>query len=359
MSTFHSTEDLANLQVAMNEEASHFHVLSEYGHTVEGVLEEPESQVISPDEAAIIIKQNAVSAQLRNDQMSPVLHLSDDILSEILLHLVDPPAIESDSDFRRHYEYLATARLVCMRWYHISVATSRLWSQIRNTIGPTPDASLAMVIRFLTRSKNAPLHMAISVDIANISTFVALLKILLIQHHHSWETISCSYMVINDPLSISLMERVFTWTFLCEFPRLNPYRLHKFINNRDFEGERVDILNRLELFGNSAVPQLKYVDILPMTISWDSVLLSGLVLPRIKAWDGQRVLTRDQYLRVLSSCPGLEELFIQGYHHVDEGMGESMESIITASHFQNFKRCHSNTSILQPPGRFSSLYKLI
>ncbi|KAG8946810.1 hypothetical protein FRC03_001278 [Tulasnella sp. 419] len=47
-------------------------------------------------------------------------------------------------------------------------------------------------------------------------------------------------------------------------------------------------------------------------MSWDSRLLSGLTFLRITAWDGVRPPTEEQYLRVLTSCPNLEELYISG-----------------------------------------------
>ncbi|KAG8919273.1 hypothetical protein FRC02_001779 [Tulasnella sp. 418] len=56
-------------------------------------------------------------------------------------------------------------------------------------------------------------------------------------------------------------------------------------------------------------------------IPWNSPLLSGLTFLRLHVWDGARFPTSKQYVRMLTSCPRLKELYLRGRngHIRDEG----------------------------------------
>ncbi|KAG8937836.1 hypothetical protein FRC03_007825 [Tulasnella sp. 419] len=51
---------------------------------------------------------------------------------------------------------------------------------------------------------------------------------------------------------------------------------------------------------------------MPILIPWNSPLLSGLTFLRLTARDGVHSPTSEQYVRMLSSCPGLEQLYLGG-----------------------------------------------
>ncbi|KAG8942269.1 hypothetical protein FRC03_003407, partial [Tulasnella sp. 419] len=88
---------------------------------------------------------------------------------------------------------------------------------------------------------------------------------------------------------------------------------------------------QLNLLGGAA-PSLRHLNIGPMTIPWDSALLTGLAFLRIRAWDGSRAPTPEEYLNMLSSCPELEVIYLMGRdEQFQEELGAAFHSHIVLS----------------------------
>ncbi|KAG8916860.1 hypothetical protein FRC02_003512 [Tulasnella sp. 418] len=256
--------------------------------------------------AVSITLQRVIEEQLvrhrrrRNSIASALLRCPDEIISEIFLYLVE------NTSTRRRYQHIHNLQLVCSRFYHIFDTTTRLWACIDSGLlaceGITNPSCL--IDLSLRKSKNAPLDIKIGFHAASPSGALWLLD-KVAPHFHRWRSFYSS--LFPDPRigSSSLQEIEEPLRRLCmmKAPQLRKFNVSSMKGHNLFEPSK--------LFDDFA-PCLQWLSIIGMPISWDSLILSGLTELSLSAWNGTSPPTVDQYLRVLLSCPMLEELMIVG-----------------------------------------------
>ncbi|KAG8934091.1 hypothetical protein FRC02_010574 [Tulasnella sp. 418] len=225
----------------------------------------------------------------RNMLVCNLFQLPTEILSYILNLARSDPGCFRD---------LHNLRLVSSRFYEVVEATPGLWSHLSRF------NSERWIQLQLKKSKHAPLHiemypMKYPEDQGNMLRMVA-------THMHRWESMlygieSDNKMWFNFKAELG---SALSTLASAEAPLLQEFTV------KDYSLRHIRI-SPINLF-NGYAPHLRHFDALPITLSWDSPILSGLTFLRVSAWDGTRAPSSDQYVRVLTSCPGLEEVHLQG-----------------------------------------------
>ncbi|KAG8943786.1 hypothetical protein FRC03_002313, partial [Tulasnella sp. 419] len=273
----------------------------EYRHGAAEKIDE-EIQVILFAAEAIhksIQERIAKCHRRRNQVVSPLLQLPDEMISEILFQYIQAEPIES------RYQYHGIISTVCYRFYQIYQDCPRLWSRILNPPEKYLQNPCSWIARMLEKSKSAPLDIIISGHpVSYLSALFDAIE-MVTPHSHRWRSFDCTYAANHNP-------QMFIMHFLEESSSINGLAdlraplLQKLVIKNDavyIHSKQINLLGGL-------APSLQHLDIEPICISWDSPLLSGLTFLRIKAWDGTLPPTADQFQRVLRSCPALEELHL-------------------------------------------------
>ncbi|KAG8919680.1 hypothetical protein FRC02_001449 [Tulasnella sp. 418] len=250
-----------------------------------------------------VAKSRRASYRRRRNQLtSSLLRLPDEILSEIFTHSLH--AMRSLNG-ETYYKCLGILRLVCTQFNAIADGTPRLWSLIYGRGRKNAERDLERVALLLKKSKNAPLDIGINIGIPgphSTNNTLPMLQLLAL-HSHRWRSFRCQYMSESSDGDVLVRSSLDDIACL-QVPRL----LEFVIEHRLFFGI---YRPKTDLFCSSQT-SIQTLDVVQLIISWDSALLSGLKILRITAWDGVREPTEEQYLRMLSSCPRLKELHLQG-----------------------------------------------
>ncbi|KAG8952990.1 hypothetical protein FRC03_011966 [Tulasnella sp. 419] len=257
----------------------------------------------------------------RNQLTSSLLRLPNEILSEILTHSLHTVRSLNGETY---YKCLGILRLVCAQFHAIADGTPRLWSVIYGYRWRNAERDLERVAFLLKKSKNAPLDIGINIGFQGLrnTNYTLPMIHLLAPHSHRWRRFRCQYMNDNSDWDDAVRSSLDDLACL-QAPRLLEFALecrHSFGLYRP----QTDLLCRSQT-------NLQSLDTGPLAISWDSALLSGLKILHITAWDGVREPTDEQYLRMLSSCPGLKELHLRSRDMVfrSEESGAKFHSPVT------------------------------
>ncbi|KAG8918914.1 hypothetical protein FRC03_001801 [Tulasnella sp. 419] len=291
---------------ASRSQSDHYDEDQEYRHdTAEKIDEEIRDILVAAEAIQKSIKDRLAKCHRRRNQVvSPLLQLPDEMISEILFQYIQAEPIEN------RYRYHGVISTVCYRLYQIYQDCPRLWSRILDPPEKYLQNPCSWTARMLEKSKNAPLDIILSsYPFSGLSTLLHAID-MVTPHSHRWRSFDCTYTVNPYPRFSIIYQSPQEASSMDSLADLRAPLLRKLvIKNHAIQSPS----KQINLLGGSA-PSLQHLDIEPIFISWDSPLLSGLTFLRIKASDGTRPPTADQFQRVLRSCPALEELHLAGKH---------------------------------------------
>ncbi|KAG8964358.1 hypothetical protein FRC03_001842 [Tulasnella sp. 419] len=238
--------------------------------------------------------QLQLNRRRRNAVVSPIFQCPDEILVLIFESLI----ASSTAPYQ-----IEGLRIVCRRWYQVIESTPAVWSYIYIDNESKPQKVRAQ----LTKSQATPLV----IEMENFTSNGNKMLNILFDHIPRWQSVTLdltqrpefvamSYAGWDSHLSLSDLRR------MAETPA--PF-LRTF--DMEIDGRFPMPSLPMNLFGGYA-PLLRHLRIPHLSISWDNPILSGLTSLSIYAWDGSNCPSAEQYTRLFVSCPGLEDLRIQG-----------------------------------------------